>query len=43
MPQMRKGVSGGQDGATAPDGSSGATGGKEAEHKEIGDRECSLT
>jgi len=35
---MRKGVSGGQDGAIAPDGG-GAPGGTEAEHKEIGDRD----
>ena len=39
MPEMRKGVSGGQDGAIAPDGSGGTPGGAEAEHKEIGDRE----
>jgi len=37
MPEMWKGVSGGQDGATAPDGGGGAPGGNEAKHKEIGD------
>ena len=37
MPQMRKGVSGGQDGATAPDGGGGAPGG-EKKYKEIGVR-----
>ena len=35
MPQMWKGVSGGQDGAIAPDGSGRAPGGEE-EYKEIG-------
>jgi len=39
---MRKGVSGGQDGAIAPDGGGGTPGGTEAEHKEIGDRRLEI-
>ena len=34
-----QGISGGQDGAIAPDGGGGTQDGTEAEHKEIGDGE----